>query len=132
MAKIKEPTAWVGWVFFGATLLVLIGAMQIVEGLGAIFKPDYFVSTENSTFVLSLTQWGWTHLIIGVLALMGGIGTLAGVAWARILSVVITGLAMLASIAYITTFPLWSTFVLVIGAFVIYALTVHGDEASEF
>lgn len=132
MAKKMEPTAWVGWVFFGATLLVLIGAMQIVQGLGAIFKPDFFVTTENSVFVLSLTQSGWTHLIIGVLALMGGIGTLAGVAWARIISVIVTVLAMLASIAYITTFPLWATFVLVIGAFIIYAFTVHGAEASEF
>lgn len=128
MPNIKEPTAWVGWVFFGATLLVLIGAMQVVQGLGAIFQPDYFVTTDNAVFVLSLTQWGWTHLILGVLALIGGIGTLAGVAWARIISVIITVLAMLASIAYITTFPIWSIFILVVGAFIIYALTVHGAE----
>ena len=131
MPKTEKPTAWVGWVFFGATLLILIGAMQIVEGLGAILKPDYFLSTENSVFVLSLTQWGWTHLILGVLALIGGIGTVAGVKWARIISIVITGLAMLSSIAYITTFPIWSIFVLVVGAFIIYALTVHGAEAND-
>ncbi len=131
MPKTEKPTAWVGWVFFGATMLVLIGAMQVVQGLGAILKPDYFVSTENAVFVLSLTQWGWTHLILGVLALIGGIGTIAGAAWARIISVIITVLILLASIAYITTFPIWSIFVLIVGSFIIYALTVHGAETND-
>lgn len=131
MAKIETSTAWVGWVFFGAAMLVLVGVMQLVQGLAALFNPDYFVATANNVFVLSLTTWGWTHTIIGILALAGGIGVMAGARWARILSVVITALAMVSSIAYITTFPIWSTFVLVIGGIVIYALTVHGNEIED-
>jgi len=131
MAKIQTPTAWVGWVYFGATLLVLIGAMQLVQGLGALFNPDFFIATKNNIFVFDLTTWGWIHTILGVAALAGGIGTMAGAGWARIVSVVLTALIMLSSIAYITTFPLWATFVLVVGGFIIYAMTVHGDETAN-
>lgn len=131
MAKIETPTAWVGWVFFAASMLVLIGAMQLVQGLGALFNPDFFVTTENSVFAFSVTTWGWVHVILGIVALASGIGVMAGAKWARIIAVVITALAMLGSIAYITTFPLWSTFVLLIGGFVIFALTVHGAETED-
>ena len=131
MARLATPTAWVGWVFFAASLLVLIGAMQLVQGLGALFNPDFFIATENNVFVFNLTTWGWIHVLLGVVALAAGIGTMAGAGWARIVAVVITVLVMLGSIAYITTFPLWATFVLVVGGFVIYALTVHGAETND-
>lgn len=131
MAKIERPTAWVGWIFFAASLLVLIGAMQLVQGLGAILNPDYFVATKNNIFVFDLTTWGWIHALIGVVALAAGIGTMAGAGWARIVAIVVTALAMLGSIAYLTVFPLWATFVLVVGGFIIYALTVHGAETND-
>ena len=131
MPKIQTPAAWVGWVYFGASMLVLIGAMLIVQGLGALFNPDFFVATGNGVFALNLTAWGWIHTIIGIVALASGIGTMAGASWARIVSVVVTVLAMVASIAYITTFPIWATFMLIIGAFVVYALTVHGAEVRD-
>lgn len=131
MAVRATPTAWAGWVFFGAAMLVLIGTMQLVQGLGALFNPDFFVVTDNRVFAFDLTTWGWIHTLIGVAALAGGIGTMAGAGWARIVAVVVTALAMLSSIAFITTFPLWSTFVLIIGGLVIYALTVHGRETEE-
>lgn len=41
MAKIETPTAWEGWGFFAALMLVLVGTMQIVQGLGAIANPDF-------------------------------------------------------------------------------------------
>lgn len=131
MAKIQTPTAWVGWGYFAAAMLVLVGAMQIIQGLGAIFNPDYFVVTENRVFLFDISTWGWIHLILGVVALSAGIGTMTGARWARIVAVVITALVMVGTIAYITTFPIWSIFTLLIGFFVIYALTVHGSEMND-
>src|SRR4051812_23377526 len=34
----REPTAWVGFVLFGGTMLVMLGGIQIIEGLVALFK----------------------------------------------------------------------------------------------
>lgn len=130
MAKIETPTAWVGWVYFAASMLVLIGAMQIVQGLGAIFNPDFFVATSEKVFVFNLTTWGWIHLVIGIVALAAGIGTFSGAVWARLVALLVTVLAMLGTIAFITVFPFWSIFLLIVGSFVIYALTVQGDSTA--
>lgn len=131
MAKIDTPAAWVGWVYFAASLLILIGAMQIVQGLGAIFNPDFFVATSEEVFVFNIATWGWLHLAIGIIAISSGIGTFTGAVWARILALIVTAFAMLSSIAFITVFPFWSIFVLLVGAVVIYALTVQGDGTKS-
>lgn len=122
------PTAWVGWVYFAASMLVLIGAMQLIQGLGAIFNPDFFVATSETILVFNLTTWGWAHLILGILALSSGVGLFTGASWARLASLIITVFAMVASLAFITVFPFWALFTLIVGAFVIYAITVHGNE----
>src|SRR5690606_6383671 len=119
------------WVFFAASMLVLIGAMQLVQGFGALFNPDFFVVTTEHIFAFNLTTWGWIHVILGIIALSSGIGLMTGARWARVVAMVITALAVLGSIVYITTFPFWSIFVLVIGGFVMYALTVHGAETEN-
>lgn len=41
MAKTNTPTAWVGWGYFAAFMLMLIGIMQVVQGLGALLNPSY-------------------------------------------------------------------------------------------
>src|SRR6218665_2545193 len=108
MAKAVIPTAWVGWVYFAASMLVLIGVMQMVQGLGAIFNPTYFVATSEHLIVFNIATWGWIHIGLGVVALAAGVGTFAGSMWARIVSLIVTVLAMVGTIAFITVYPFWS------------------------
>lgn len=128
MARNSTVTGWVGWAYFAATLIILVGGMQVIAGLVGIFNQDFYVATAAGLIAFDYTTWGWIHLIIGVLALATGAGIFTGAFWARIAGIVITVLAMLGNIAFITAFPLWSIAALVVGGFVIYALTMHGDE----
>jgi hypothetical protein len=75
-----------------------------------------------------MNAWGWVDLAIGVLVLAVGFSVLHGSTWARVIAVFFAGLSFLVNMAFLGVFPVWSIVAMVIDAFVIYALIVHGDE----
>lgn len=127
-----EPTAWVGMVVFAGVMLLMTGTFQIIEGIVAIVRDDYFLVT-NSGLVLTwdYTTWGWIHLIIGVIAVLTGIGVFLGQMWARVLGIVIAGISALANLAFLPAYPIWATIVIAFDVLVIYALARHGREVRN-
>jgi hypothetical protein len=124
-----EPTAWVGMVIFAGTMLLMLGALQAMEGLVAIFQDEYFLVTRNGMVVtLDYTTWGWTHLVIGLIAAGVGIGVFAGQTWARVAGIVIAAISILVNVAFLPAYPIWIMIIIGIDVLVIYALAVHGKE----
>src|SRR3954465_13661071 len=73
------PSAWTGWVVFAALMMVMLGSFQAVEGLVAIFnKGFYHVRPSGLVVNVNYNVWGWTHLLVGALIIVSGIGVLAG------------------------------------------------------
>lgn len=127
-----EPTAWVGMIIFGGIMMLMMGAFQIIEGLVALFNDEYYFVTRNGLIVsLDYTAWGWTHLIIGLIAVGAGIGVLLGQMWARVVGIIIALVSAVANIAFLSAYPVWSTIVIATDVLVIYALTVHGREVKS-
>jgi hypothetical protein len=125
----QRPTAWVGMVVFAGTILLLVGGFQIMQGFLAILRDDYYLVTRNGLMVpMDYTAWGWTHLIIGLVAVVTAIGVLAGQAWARVIGIAIAVLSALANIAFLAAYPIWSTIVIAFDVLAMYALAVHGRE----
>jgi len=125
----SEPTAWVGMVIFAGTMLLMLGALQAMEGLVAIFQDDYYLVTRNGMIVsLDYTAWGWTHLIIGLIAVGVGIGVFAGQMWARVAGIVVAAVSILVNVAFLPAYPIWIMIVIGIDVLMIYALAVHGKE----
>ncbi len=125
----KEMTGWVGWSFFAAVILILVGAMDIISGFIALFDDNYLVrSATGRLFVFDPTGWGFTVLIIGVLLVLAGFSILKGSLYGRIIGVLAAGLSTIAQLSTIQAYPIWSMTIIVICVLVIYALTVHGDE----
>ena len=56
-----------GWIGFAGILMVIIGGLDFIEGLIALFKDDYYVVTPAGYLAINLTGWGWLMLIWGVL-----------------------------------------------------------------
>jgi hypothetical protein len=121
-------TGWVGWSFFAAVVLILVGAMNIITGFIALFDDNYLINTAGGMFVFDPTGWGFTVLIIGVLLVLAGFSILKGSLYGRIIGVLAAGLSAIAQISTIRPYPIWSMIVIFISVMVIYALTVHGDE----
>jgi hypothetical protein len=124
-----EPTAWVGWVLFAGTMLILVGSFQVIAGLVALFDDGYYAVTPNHLVVhASYTTWGWTHLILGALAVIAGFGVMVGQTWARIYAIVLAFIGAIVSLGFLSASPVWATIIIAIDVLVIWALSVHGRE----
>ena len=126
------PTAWTGWVVFAALMMVMLGSFQAVEGLVAIFNRGYYhVAPSGLVVNVNYNVWGWTHLLVGALIIVSGVGVLAGNVLARIVAVVLAGLSALLNLAFVEANPFWSLTIITVCILVIYALTVHGGELRD-
>lgn len=122
-------TGWVGWIVFAATLMIITGVFQLIEGFVALFKDTYYlVPSSGLTVQVDYTTWGWVHLAFGALLLIGGIGLFTGQMWARVIGVALAALSMIVNFAFLAAYPLWSSIVIALDVFVILAITMHGAE----
>ena len=125
-----EPPPVSGWaaggITFAACILVLIGTFQAINGLVALFNDDFYVVTQNYTFDLDTTAWGWIHLVIGILLVITGTGLMARQAWAGVTAIVLAMLSAVANFFFIPYYPFWSIVVIALAVWVIWALTRPG------
>jgi hypothetical protein len=132
MAPPAEPTGWVGWVVFGAMMMIMVGAFQAIAGLTALFNSDYYIVTENNLLInVDYTAWGWVHLGLGAIALAAAFGLLAGQMWARVVGIAMALVSAVVNLAFISAYPLWSIMVITLDVLVIYAIAAHGREMQS-
>jgi hypothetical protein len=110
----------------------MVGAFHAISGLVALFQDEYYVVRPSGLVInMDYTAWGWTHLLIGLVAVAVGIGVLLGQMWARVMGVIVAVLSALVNIAFLSAYPIWSTIVIATDILVIYALTAHGSEVKS-
>ena len=63
-------------------MLIMVGIFHAIAGLVAILDDDFYVATENYTFDLDVTAWGWLHLLVGVLMVLTGYFLFSRAPWA--------------------------------------------------
>lgn len=118
----------VGWTWFAAVMLWIIGALSAIQGLVAIINESFYLVTPEYIFQFDITTWGWIHLIVGIIMFVAGIGLLSAQVWARTVAVIAASISLLANFAWLPWYPLWSAIVIAIDVAVIWAVTVHGRD----
>jgi hypothetical protein len=126
-----ERSGWLGWVYFSGFLMIILGFFQIIAGLAALLNDQYFVALRAHLLVLDYTQWGWIHLILGIVILMAGLSLFNGSTWARIVGVWLAMVNLVAQFAFVSVYPIWSILMMVLDVIIIYSLTVHGGELKS-
>jgi len=115
-----------GGLLFAASMMVLIGVFQIIGGLVAIIDDEWFVVTPNYTYDLDVTGWGWIHLIIGVVVLLGGVALFQRKFWAGVLAITLALLSAIANFFFLPFYPFWAIVVIALDVFVIWSITRPG------
>jgi hypothetical protein len=116
-----------GWamigVAFAATMMLLIGAFQVIAGLAAIINDEYFGRVRGYAFHLDITAWGWIHLILGLAIVGAGIGLFARQTWAGVVALFLVVLSAIDNFFFIPYQPFWALLLIAIDIWVIWSLT---------
>ncbi len=126
----NDVTGWVGWVYFAGFMMIVLGIFQAIAGLTGLLNSTYFVKLQSHLLVFNYTQWGWIHLLFGILVIVTGTNLFTGKTWARVVATILVTLNLVAQFAFVSVYPIWSIIMMVVDVLIIYALTVHGREAS--
>jgi hypothetical protein len=128
----RAPSGWAGWAVFAGIVMITMGAYQAIVGLVALFDDGYYVVRPSGLVVnVDYTAWGWTHLIIGLLAFFAGFGVLSGKTWARAVGITLAGVGAIVNFAFIAAFPVWGIILITMDIVIIYALAAHGRELQR-
>lgn len=129
----QRVTGWVGWVWFCAFALLTIGLFNVISGLIAVFDEDKVLAWSGSqgAYVLDISTWGWVHLALGVLLTLTGFALFGAAGWARVVAIVLVVVNLVWQFVWLPVTPWWSLTAIVLGGFVLWALTVHGAEVER-
>jgi hypothetical protein len=122
--------AAVGFTYFAAVMLILGGGLDLLQGLAAVIRSNYFVVTPHYAYTLNASGWGWIHMILGVIMLLAGAALLNGSMWARTVGVIFALLVAITNFMWLPYQPVWSIIVIALCILVVWALTVHGRDVT--
>jgi hypothetical protein len=120
-----------GRVVFAATLLLLVGTINIIYGIGALDDANIFVNDQR--FVLTnLNTLGWVVILLGVIQLGGGFSLMAGNTYGRVIGIIGGSLGAIGALLSIGgNNPWWSLAVFFLCIYVVYGIIVYGRDERE-
>ncbi|GIG69351.1 DUF7144 family membrane protein [Phytomonospora endophytica] len=120
--------AWaLGGATFAGCMMIMVGVWQVLLGIAAIAKGEYFVVDDGYLYRFDTTAWGWIHLVIGALALIAGFFVFTGATWARAVGIVLAVLSATVQFLWLPYQPLWAMLLIAVDVFVIWALASMGS-----
>jgi hypothetical protein len=129
MAQNRSGLA-VGFTYFAAVMMILGGAFDALQGFAAVVKSNYFVVGPGYAYTLNATSWGWIHMILGVIIVLAGAALLNGAIWARTIGVILAIFIGISNFLWLPYQPVWSILIIACCVLIVWALTVHGRDAS--
>jgi hypothetical protein len=122
----------VGWVLFAGVIMILVGAFEAIVGLTALVSSGYFEVTQDPLVTDDLDIWGWTHLVLGGVAVAAGFGLFRGKLWARIIGILFSLVIAVVNIGFVSFAPILSVIIIAMSVICVFAITVHGEELREW
>jgi hypothetical protein len=129
-AKLKKESQvrGTGRVVFAATMLLILGVLNVIYGIGALDDANIFVNDKR--FILSnLSTLGWVLIVLGVIQLTGGFSLMVGNAYGRVIGItggVLGAIGALLSIG--GAYPWWSLAMFALCIYVVHGIIVFGED----
>lgn len=123
--------AAVGLTVFAGALMIMVGVFHAIQGLVALFNDEFYVVGQEWTFKFDLTQWGWIHLLGGIIVALAGFALFTGAVWARVVGVIVVGVSAVVNFMWLPYYPVWGIVIIALDIFIIWALTVHGRDVAQ-
>ena len=125
-------SGWAGLAFFAAMLMILLGSVQALTGLVALFNDSYFQVTRSGLLVnANYTTWGVVHIVLGVAVVIAAVNLMRGATWARIVGIILAMVSVVVNIGFLEAAPVWGVIMITLDVLVIYAIAMHGGELKN-
>lgn len=116
-----------GWITFAGAMVGMLGVLNVIYGIAAIGKSNFFVA--NAHYVISdLKTWGWITLGVGVVQLFAAGSIWAGGAFGRWVGVGIAAISAVVAMLSIPAYPFWSLAIFTVDILVMYGLITYGGR----
>lgn len=116
-----------GWLAFAGVLLLLVGALNVIEGIAAIGNARFFVHDAKYVFG-SLNTWGWVAICIGAVQVAAGAGVLFRNQLARWTGIVVLSIGGVAQLLMMPAYPFWSLASFAGAIAAVYGLVAYGKR----
>jgi hypothetical protein len=117
-----------GRAVFAATLLLIVGTLNIIYGIGALDKANVLVN-DHRLVLTNLTTVGWVSIFLGVIQLTGGFSLFSGSTWGRLVAIVAGSLGAIGALLSIGgAYPWWSLCVFFLCIYIVHGIFIYGDE----
>jgi hypothetical protein len=119
-----------GWMNFAGTMLLILGTLNVIEGIAAVSNSKFFVGEQKYIFS-DLNTWGWIAIIFGVCQLLISFGVFARSTGAAIVGVGFASLNAVAQLLAIPSYPLLSLALFSLDVLVIFGLIVYAGRTTR-
>jgi uncharacterized membrane protein YphA (DoxX/SURF4 family) len=130
MATRERSGLAVGFIAMAGIILIVAGVLHVIEGIVGLFNNDFYVVSQKWVFQFNVTTWGWIHILVGIIALLAGIGLFSGAVWARTVAVLVAVVSIIINFVWLPYYPWWALLIIAFDFFVIWAVTAHGRDVA--
>ena len=117
-----------GRVAFAATLLLIVGTLNIIYGIGALDDANVFVN-DRRYILTNLNTLGWVLIVLGVIQLAGGLSLMAGNTYGRVIGIIAGSLGAIGALLSVGgNYPWWSLGIFALCVYVVHGIFVFGDD----
>ena len=117
-----------GRVIFAATLLLIVGTLNIIYGIGSLDDASILVGDKRFIFS-NLHTMGWMLIILGVIQLTGGFSLWSGNTYGRVIGLVGASFGAIGALISIGgSYPWWNLGVFALCVYVIHGILVFGED----
>ena len=117
-----------GRALFAATLLVIVGTLNIMYGIGALDGANIFLN-DKRYILTDLNTMGWVLIVLGVIQLGGGFSLMAGNAYGRVIGLIGASLGAIGALLSIGgNDPWWSLAIFFLCIYIVHGIFIYGEE----
>ena len=120
--------AMTGWSMFASVWLVVAGSFNVVSGITAIHKSNYFA---NDMLFSNVDTWGWIVLIVGVVQVAAGFMVFSANPMGNTLGVCVAMFSAFIWFFFLFAAPIGALIGLILSGLVIYGLTIGSEPSYE-
>ena len=117
-----------GRAIFAATLLLIVGTLNIIYGIGALDNANIFANDTRYIFT-NLNTMGWVLIVLGVIQLTAGFSLWAGNTYGRVIGIIGGSLGAIGALLSIGgAYPWWSLGIFFLCIWVVHGIMVLGED----